>query len=62
MSKIGERLIASAKQAREIAQGRVKPAGVFVPPDVDVKPDFCDLECIAAWCRDMAEAVTRKPQ
>ena len=38
--------------------------GLTVPLDQSrVKPsDFCDLECIAAWCRDMAEAVTRKPQ
>jgi putative transcriptional regulator len=37
MSKVGERLIASAKEARAIAKGQLAPAGVYVPPDVDVK-------------------------
>lgn len=37
MSDAGNRLIKSAKQAREIAKGNVKPAKVFIPPEIEVK-------------------------
>lgn len=37
MSKIGERLIAAAKEAQAIAKGHVEARNVFVPADVDVK-------------------------
>jgi putative transcriptional regulator len=37
MTKVGERLIASAKEAQAIAKGQLAPAGVYVPPEVDVK-------------------------
>ncbi|WP_336488307.1 helix-turn-helix domain-containing protein [Methylobacterium nigriterrae] len=36
MSKLGERLLRSAKQARAIARGEMEPARVFTPPTVDV--------------------------
>ncbi|BAT59135.1 putative transcriptional regulator [Variibacter gotjawalensis] len=37
MSKLGERLIRSAKEARAIARGKVKPPREFVPPSsIDV--------------------------
>lgn len=34
MTKLGERLIRSAKEARAIARGEVEPARAFVPPAV----------------------------
>jgi putative transcriptional regulator len=36
MTTLGERLIASAKEARAIARGEMEPAAVYVPPRVDV--------------------------
>lgn len=37
MSRLGERLIRSAKEARAIARGEKEPARIFVPPqDLDV--------------------------
>ena len=36
MTKLGERLIRSVQQAREIARGEAEPARVFTPPVVDV--------------------------
>lgn len=37
MSRFGERLLRSAKEARAIARGDVAPGRVFVPPaDIDV--------------------------
>ena len=36
MSKLGERLVKSAKQARAIARGEEPAARVFTPPTVDV--------------------------
>lgn len=37
MSKFGERLIRSARQAAAIARGDAEPARLFVPPEIDVK-------------------------
>jgi putative transcriptional regulator len=34
MTKLGERLILSVKEARAIARGEAEPARVFVPPSV----------------------------
>jgi hypothetical protein len=36
MTKLGERLIKSARQARVIARGEAPAVRVFTPPDVDV--------------------------
>lgn len=36
MTTFGQDLIASAREALAIAQGKVEPARAFVPPDVDV--------------------------
>ncbi|MDR4308586.1 helix-turn-helix domain-containing protein [Chelatococcus sambhunathii] len=36
MSKLGERLIRSAQEARAIARGEIEPPRVFTPPAVDV--------------------------
>lgn len=36
MSKLGERLLRSAQEARAIARGEAEPARVFTPPPVDV--------------------------
>jgi putative transcriptional regulator len=36
MSKFGNGLLRSARQAREIARGTLEPAQVFTPPTVDV--------------------------
>ncbi|RAI35754.1 helix-turn-helix domain-containing protein [Rhodoplanes serenus] len=36
MSKLGERLLRSAKQARTIARGEEAPPRAYSPPDVDV--------------------------
>lgn len=36
MSKFGQELLESAREAVEIASGRSEPARVFVPADVDV--------------------------
>ncbi|MEL6059767.1 MULTISPECIES: helix-turn-helix domain-containing protein [unclassified Methylobacterium] len=36
MSKLGERLLRSAKEARAIARGDAQPARVFTPPQIDV--------------------------
>lgn len=37
MTKVGQRLIRAAKEAREIAAGSAKPASLYVPADIDVK-------------------------
>lgn len=37
MSKAGQRLIAAAKEAREIARGEVEPARMYIPADIDVR-------------------------
>ncbi|MBU2960477.1 helix-turn-helix domain-containing protein [Citreicella sp. C3M06] len=37
MSKAGKRLLAAAQEAKEIAQGRKEPAGIFVPADINVR-------------------------
>ena len=37
MSKVGQRLIASAKEALAIAKGQAEPAGIYIPADIDVK-------------------------
>jgi len=37
MSKSGKRLIASAQQALAIAEGRKKPARLYIPADIDVR-------------------------
>jgi len=36
MSRLGERLLKSAQEARAIARGEAEPARAFVPPAVDV--------------------------
>lgn len=36
MSKLGERLLRSAKEARTIARGEAEPVRVFTPPSIDV--------------------------
>lgn len=36
MSKLGERLLQSAKEARVIARGEAEPARAFTPPQIDV--------------------------
>jgi len=36
MSKLGARLIESAKQARAIARGEAEPARAFIPQEIDV--------------------------
>lgn len=36
MSKLGERLIKSAREAVAIAEGRMEPARVIAPADIDV--------------------------
>lgn len=36
MSKLGERLLRSAKEARAIARGEAEPARMFTPPSIDV--------------------------
>ena len=36
MSDFGRELIESAREALAIAEGRMEPAGVYVPPTVDV--------------------------
>ncbi len=36
MSRLGERLLKSAKEARAIARGEADPARAFVPPQIDV--------------------------
>lgn len=36
MSKLGERLLKSAKEARAIARGEAAPARIFTPPSIDV--------------------------
>jgi putative transcriptional regulator len=36
MTKLGERLLKSAKEARAIARGEVEAARVFTPPSIDV--------------------------
>ena len=36
MSKLGERLIKSAREAVAIAEGRMEPARVIAPDDIDV--------------------------
>ena len=36
MSKLGERLLQSAKEARAIARGEAEPARTFTPPQIDV--------------------------
>jgi len=36
MSKLGERILRSAKEARAIARGDAQPARVFTPPQIDV--------------------------
>ena len=36
MSKLGERLLRSAKEARAIARGEAEPARMFPPPSIDV--------------------------
>jgi len=37
MTKIGDRLISAAKEARSIARGELAPADTFIPADIDVK-------------------------
>lgn len=37
MSKAGNKLIAAALEAENIAKGNAEPASIFVPADVDVK-------------------------
>lgn len=37
MSKVGERLIAAAKEARAIAAGEKEAASTFIPADIDVR-------------------------
>lgn len=37
MSKSGQRLIAAAKEARQIARGEIEPARMYIPADVDVR-------------------------
>ena len=37
MSRLGERLIQSAKEARAIARGEMAPARAHVPGDIDAK-------------------------
>ncbi|MGY2048915.1 helix-turn-helix domain-containing protein [Methylobacterium sp. JK268] len=36
MTKLGERLLKSAQEARAIARGEMAPARVFTPPPIDV--------------------------
>lgn len=36
MSRLGERLLRSAKEARAIARGEIEPARVFLPDTIDV--------------------------
>lgn len=36
MSRLGERLLKSAQEARAIARGEAEPARAFVPPAIDV--------------------------
>ncbi len=36
MTKLGERLLKSAKEARAIARGEAEPARSFTPPSIDV--------------------------
>ena len=36
MSRLGKELVQSAKEALAIAEGRAKPARVWVPEDIDV--------------------------
>lgn len=43
MTKSGKRLIAAAREANEIAKGVQRPAGMFVPADVDVRKIRRDL-------------------
>lgn len=37
MTKAGKRLIAAAKEAKDIAENKSEPARLFVPADVDVR-------------------------
>ena len=37
MSKAGDKLIAAAREALEVARGNLEPARLTVPPDVDVR-------------------------
>ena len=39
MSSLGKRLIASAKEARQIARGKAEPSSyrIHIPPDIDVQ-------------------------
>jgi putative transcriptional regulator len=37
MTKAGARLIDSAREMREIAQGTAQPHSLYVPPEIDVK-------------------------
>ena len=37
MSKAGKRLLDSARQARQIARGDIKPASVHIPAEINVK-------------------------
>ena len=43
MSNAGKRLIGAALEAREIAGDRQKPAGLFVPADIEVRGVRKDL-------------------
>lgn len=36
MTKLGERLLESAKEARAIARGEAEPARIYTPPEIDV--------------------------
>jgi putative transcriptional regulator len=36
MTKLGERLLSSAKEARAIVRGEIEPARIFTPPALDV--------------------------
>ena len=38
MRKIGDRLIAAAEEAREIARGTMEPAGIYIPDDFEITP------------------------
>ena len=37
MSKAGKRLIGAARDALAVAKGSIQPAGIYIPPDIDVK-------------------------
>lgn len=44
MTKVGERLLRAAREATEIAAGRLNPASLYVPADIDVKAIRMSLE------------------